>query len=188
MEKQSVIDHARVVVCQCSKRRACWNEFEIAGDRCFIVHPVSRNVPLAKEDGLVRRYGIGNLSIRHGGIDMAGRVKASEIVPVPGEAPAAQPMLEAVHVCGSRLLPEGPFDLHDSRFSFRKLDVRHVRRRVTEDRDAYAWFASGSRAKLEFHLGTHIGSPIVRRCVADNEIGIVDSDRSTGLDGTQCIR
>ena len=58
----------------------------------------------------MRRDGIGNVTIRHGGIDMAGDVKANEIVPVPGEAPAAQTMLEAVHVCGSPFLPEGPFE------------------------------------------------------------------------------
>ena len=60
IEKQSVIDHAGVVVCQRSKRRACGNELEAAGDRRFVVHPIARSVFLAKEDGLVRGYGIGN--------------------------------------------------------------------------------------------------------------------------------
>ena len=89
----------------------------------------------------MRRDGIGNVTIRHGGIDMAGDVKASEIVPVPGEAPTAQTMLEAVHVCGSRFLPEGPFDLHDAWLSFRKLKPRHVRRRIAGDWHVRARFA-----------------------------------------------
>ena len=122
-------------------RRACGNEFETAGDRRSVVHPCPRGVLLAKEDGLVRRDGIGSITIRHGGIDMAGDVKASEIVPVPGEAPAAQAMLEAVHVCGSRFLPEGPFGPHDAWLSFRKLKPRHVRSRIARDWHVCARFA-----------------------------------------------
>ena len=49
IEKQSVIDHARVVVCQRGKRTACGNELETAGDRRFVVHPGPRSVLLAND-------------------------------------------------------------------------------------------------------------------------------------------
>ena len=112
--EQSGVGHAFEIVAKGGERCACWDQREAAADGVVIVDRGASDIFLGVEPGFVRGdQGRDGVVVKDGLLRVA--VNLRQVVPMSGEPFATQAGLQAVHMRGRGLFPEGAGEAHDQR-------------------------------------------------------------------------
>ena len=93
---------------------------QAAGHRGTVVDSLGVNIVLPEEHRLVTGHRLRKFSVGERAGSDASFVQPSEIMPMPRQALATVPLLAAVDMDGSSLLPKGALGNHDLRTSLGK--------------------------------------------------------------------
>ena len=95
--------------------------------------------------------------VRDGGVDITGRVKSGNVVPVPCKTLTAPKLaLRAEHMDRSGFLPERAFRAHHVRRCGGEFHRSDVVGRIAVHEAPFAGLAGGSRAEFQHHSRRHV--------------------------------